>query len=63
MNFSAKAKAACKLVSEMDTWGQYPIRVRVGQNVNDPDEGSSSPVNILKVVLLPAPLSPSHPKH
>ncbi len=28
-----------------------------------PDEGVMSPVNILKVVVLPAPLTPSSPKH
>jgi hypothetical protein len=29
----------------------------------DPSVGNMSPVNILKVVVFPAPFSPSNPKH
>ena len=53
-------------------WGQYPIFLRASPNSLSiekpfisaiPSVGSISPVNILNVVVLPAPFTPNRPKH
>lgn len=59
-------------VGKGSTWGQYPrscltsarlLVTDLPQTSTSPEVGGSSPMATLKVVVLPAPLTPSKPRH
>ena len=66
LHWSSSCSFTVSSGSSESAWEQYPVRCRFlfpVRNSKAPEVGSCSPVNILKVVLLPAPLSPRSPKH